>query len=57
MEKWFNFYNKLNGKYLGGYTENGTFNGELENTLELKAYDNGINVSDIEVRYETEEER
>lgn len=54
MEKWVNFYNKLNGKKLGGYTEEGTFQGELQATLELKAYDNNINVSDIEVKYETE---
>ena len=55
LETWVNFYNKLNGKYLGGYTQKGTFQGELESTLELKAYDNGINVSDIEVRYEKEQ--
>jgi hypothetical protein len=52
-EEYVSFYNRLNGKYLGGYTVRGTFKGELESTLELKAYDNNINVSDIEVKYET----
>lgn len=53
MEEWISFYNKLNGTYLGGYTVTGTFKGELESTLQLKAYDNNIEVSDIEIRYET----
>lgn len=52
-EEFVSLYNRLNGKYLGGYTVRGTFEGELESTLELKAYDSNINVSDIEVKYET----
>lgn len=51
-ELWVNFYNKKNGKYLGGYTSRGSFKGELESTLALKAYDHKIEVSDIEVRKE-----
>ncbi|WP_341323452.1 hypothetical protein NSQ62_08235 [Solibacillus sp. FSL H8-0523] len=45
-ELYVNFYNKKNGKYLGGYTVRGSFKGELENTLTLKAHDHNINVSD-----------
>ena len=52
-KQWVNFYNKVNGKKLGGYTVKGTSKGELRATLELKAYDNDISISDIEVRYES----
>ncbi|MCK1999981.1 hypothetical protein MZM54_01110 [[Brevibacterium] frigoritolerans] len=54
QEVWVNFYNKLDGKKLGGYTKDGTFQGELQSTLELKAFENNIDISDIEVKYENE---
>ena len=53
VEEWVNFYNKLTGKCIGGYTQKETFAGELESTLGLLAYDHNIDVSDIEVRNET----
>ena len=56
-EEYVHFYNKLNGKFLGGYSVMGTFKGELENTLSLKAYDHNISIDDIDVRYETKFER
>lgn len=51
---WVNFYNKRNGKKLGGYTKEGSFKGELQSTRALKAYEHKIDESDVEVRYEKE---
>ena len=39
----------LNGAQLLSYTLNGTFDGEEKATLELLAYENNCNISDIEV--------
>lgn len=50
--KWVNFYNKRNGKKLGGYTQKDSFAGELQATRALKAYEHKLDISDIEVRYE-----
>ncbi len=47
-----NFYNKNNGKLLAGYTADGTFEGERQATAGLLAYENNINVTDIEIRRE-----
>ncbi len=47
-----NFYNKNNGELLAGYTVYSTFKGEAQATTELLAYENGIDVSDIEIKVE-----
>ncbi len=50
-----NFYNKNNGEFLAGYTAYSTFKGEAQattETTELLAYENGIDVSDIEIKVE-----
>lgn len=43
------FYNRKNGKCLCEYTLEGTFPGEMQATIELLAYENGIEPVDIEV--------
>lgn len=48
---WIKFYHP-DGRDLGGYTLLGTFAGELQNTKELLAAENGIKPEDIEVRLE-----
>lgn len=50
MEKWKVFY--YNGKELGSYTLDGTFEGEEQATKELLAAEHGINVNDIKVKIE-----
>ena len=50
MEKWKMFY--YNGNELGGYTVRGTFEGEEQATKELLASENGVDISDIEVKIE-----
>lgn len=52
-ENWINFYNKNTGEKLGGYTVEGAFPDELDAAMGLIAYDNNIDVSDIEVKQET----
>ena len=47
MEKWKVFY--YEGKELGAYTVDGTFEGEEEATKELLAGENMIDVKDIKV--------
>ena len=47
MKKWKVFY--YNGKELFSYTLYGTFEGEEEATKELLAYENNIDVKDINV--------
>ena len=46
------FYNKLNGKKLCSYTLYGTFDGEEKATVELLAYENNLDITDIEVKIE-----
>lgn len=48
---WIKFYHP-DSRDLGGYTLLGTFAGELQNTKELLAAENGIKPEDIEVRLE-----
>ena len=48
---WIKFY-PPDGRDLGGYALLGTFAGELQNTKELLAAENGIKPEDIEVRLE-----
>ena len=56
MEQWVNFY-AADGKFLGGYTLRGTFEGELQATKELLAAENGCRPEDIRVDLTTEKER
>lgn len=49
-----NFYNKNNGEFLAGYTVDGDFAGERQATAGLLAYENDIDVSDIEIKVEHE---
>jgi len=49
---WINFYNKQTGELLAGYTADGTCEGERQATMELLAYENNIDVSDIETKIE-----
>ena len=49
--KWFNFY-APDGRFLCGYTIKGTFAGELAATRKLLAEENGIAVSEIDVKAE-----
>lgn len=51
-EKWIVFYNKLNGNKLSSMTVEGSFKGEVESVKELLAYENGIDKSNIEVKFE-----
>ena len=44
--KWIVFYNRL-GRELAAYTQKGMFDGELESTLGLLAYEHGMPVEDI----------
>lgn len=48
---WIKFYHP-DGRDLGGYTLLGALAGELQNTKELLAAENGIKPEDIEVRLE-----
>lgn len=50
MENWFVFYH--GNKELCAYTVRGTFEGELESTKELLAYENGVHVNEISVAIE-----
>ena len=50
-KQWINFY-APDGRYLAGYTAAETFVGEMENTKELLASENGIDPGDIEVKLE-----
>lgn len=52
MEKWINFYNINTDEYLGGYTTEGNFTGELGETIKLLAYENGIEEFDIVAKVE-----
>lgn len=51
-EEWIVFYNKRNGKKLASITIEGTFQDEVKVTIELLAYEKGIQESDIETHYE-----
>lgn len=50
MEKWKVFY--INGVEKCAYTLFGTFDGEEESTKELLAYENDVNVSEVETKIE-----
>lgn len=52
QEHWIMFYNRNNGEQIGGYSVNGTFEGEREATMELLAYENNIHPREIEVKVE-----
>ena len=43
---------KIGDKVLCKYSIEGTFLGEMEATLELLAYENGIDVEEIEIKLE-----
>lgn len=43
---------RLNGRVLCKYSIKGTFLGEMEATLELLAYDNGVDPQDITIKLE-----
>ncbi len=45
-EPWVEFYGP-DGEFLAGYTIRGTFEGELEATLSLLAYEHGLDVGEI----------
>lgn len=49
---WIVFKNKNTGKELCAYTITGSFSGELEATKEMLAYENGIDVTEIEITIE-----
>lgn len=49
-EKSLVFYNKVNGKELFSYSIRGTFEGEKDATVELLAYENNIDITDIEIK-------
>lgn len=48
------FYNKRNNEKLAAISINEIFEGEVESTKELLAYENGINVEDVETKEEVE---
>ena len=52
MKLWKVFRNKETKKELCAYTIVGTFDGEEEATKEMVAYENNIDVSQIEVKIE-----
>lgn len=52
MEQWQVFINKETGQELAAYTIRGTFPGEQAATIELLAYENGIQPEQITVRTE-----
>lgn len=49
-KEWIVFSNKLNGKELLSLSIEGTFQGEIEATKDLLAYENKINKTDIEIK-------
>ena len=53
MSKWIVFYDST-GKELAAYTVTGTFEGELEATKDLLAFEHGISPEEITIK---EEER
>ena len=56
MEHWLNFY-APGGKFLGGYTLQGTFAGEMQATAELLAAENGIRPENITIKVENRKGR
>lgn len=49
-EKSLIFYNKVTGKELLSYSISGSFEGEKDATIELLAYENNIDITDIEIK-------
>jgi hypothetical protein len=47
--KWVAFYNKITNERMAAITIEGLYDGEIEETKELLAYENNIQVSDINV--------
>ena len=56
MEQWLNFY-APGGKFLGGYTLQGKFAGEMKATAELLAAENGIRPENITIKVENRKGR
>lgn len=51
-EQFIVFYNKTTGEELGGYSSRGTLKEEEEATAELLAYENSIDITDVEIKIE-----
>lgn len=47
-----NFYNKNTGKLITGISLNGFYHDELKPTIELLAYENGLQVENISFKIE-----
>lgn len=52
MPEWIAFYNKLTDEKLVAVSIEGTFEGEIESTIALLAYEKQIAESDIETKLE-----